>query len=124
MSQPDQGQGQGPAEPTVAQLAERQERVEGKLDQVIGLLQGGEHKAHAAAAAHEQDKLNRPSDTADEVRRQLEERDRAAKAKADADQAAATADSWKQGIETSLAELKEKPPEAPARRVEKFLGWR
>lgn len=115
---------QGTAEPTVAELATRQDRLEGKVDQVIGLLQGGERKAHAAAAQHEEDKLDRPTDVADEVRRQIEERDRAAAAAAAADSAAAAQQTWRQGVDKSLAALAEKPPEAPVRRVEKFLGWR
>lgn len=108
----------------MAQLASRQDRLEGKVDQVIGLLQHGKDQAHTAAAQHEQAKLNAPSDVADEVRRQLEERDQAQQASAAADQAKTAEQSWRQGVDTKLAELTEKPPEAPVRRVERFLGWR
>lgn len=132
-SQPPAGQppasqppaGQPPAgEPTVKQLADRQERVESKLDQVIGLLQGGERQAHDAAARHQEAKLNAPTDVAEEVRRQIAERDQAQASAAAADQAAAAAQSWQQGVDAKLAELTEKTPEAPVRRVERLFGWR
>lgn len=110
--------------PTVAEVAKRQDNLEGKVDRILGLLEGGEHKAHDAAAAHERAKLDAPSDVAGEVRKQLDERDKAQQQTAAADQAAAADKEWRTGVDTALAELREKPPEAPVRRVERFAGWR
>ena len=61
-----------------------------------------------------------PANVAEEIRRQIEERDAAAKAAADkqaeADRVGA--------LETKLAELTEQKPGPPPRRVEKIMGWR
>jgi hypothetical protein len=92
----------------------------GLLEQIRDSLGGTERTAHAAAQKHEEQKLDQPSDVADEVRRQFAERDRQQASQ----QAAAAADDWRKGVDASLAELKEKPPEVPVRRVEKLLGWR
>lgn len=103
-----------------AEVKTEQDRQRGMLEQVLGKLGGAGHQAHAAAQQHEQDKLNRPTDVADEVRRQFAERDQAAAA----DQAQTADKDWRAGVDQSLAELREKPPEAPVRRVERLLGWR
>lgn len=118
-----QGAG-GQAGPTVAEVADRQDKLEGKVDRILGLLEHGKDQAHTAAAEHQRAKLDAPSDVADEVRRQLEERDQAQQAAAAADQAKTTEQTWRQGVDTKLAELTEKTPEAPVRRVERLLGWR
>ena len=74
---PDAGQ-QPPADPgkkqedqpTIAELAQRQERTEGKLDKILGILgDKGEHtQAHADAQDHVQDRLDRPGRIQDEMR--------------------------------------------------------
>jgi hypothetical protein len=106
--------------PTVAELAERQERTEGKLDQILAVLGKTEGNAQGAAAEHEADKLDAPTSVADEIRRQLEDRDKAEQAK----KAAQEGDSWRKNVDTRLSELAEKKPETPARKIENLMGWR
>jgi hypothetical protein len=106
--------------PTVAELAERQERTEGKLDQILEVLGKTKDTAHDKAADHEAEKLNEPTSVADEIRRQLEERDQADQAK----KAGEEQQSWRAGVDAKLGELAEKKPESPARKVEKIMGWR
>jgi len=61
-----------------------------------------------------------PANVAEEIRRQIEERD--AREKAAAEDKAKTDRIG--ALETRLAELAEKPPEPMPRRVEKLMGWR
>ena len=75
-----------------------------------------------AAAAHDkaedatEDRLGRPSTVEEQVAAALEARDREAKqAQLHEDVASAKAD---------LAALKEKPPETPIRKIERWMGWR
>jgi len=128
---PSQGQGTDPEASRIRSLDDRfgaieaeQQRQGTLLERIAGQLGGAEQRAHGAAQRHEERKLDAPTDVADEVRRQLEERDRAERARADQDQAAQSDQAWRAGVDTKLAELTEKPPEAPVRRVEKLLGWR
>ena len=106
--------------PTVAELAERQERTEGKLDQILEVLGRKKDEVHGQAADHEADKLGEPTSVADEIRRQLEDRDKAEKAKkaSDAD------GEWRTAVDVKLGELAEKKPETPARKIENLMGWR
>ena len=106
--------------PTVAELAERQERTEGKLDQILEVLGRKKDDVHGQAADHEADKLDAPTSVADEIRRQLEDRDKAEQAK----KAAEEGDSWRKNVDTRLSELAEKKPETPARKIENLMGWR
>jgi hypothetical protein len=92
----------------------------GILDEIRAALTGGEHQAHAAAQKHEERKLDQPTTVADEIRAQLEERDRR---QAAADEGKAAADRLA-AVETSVREMAEKPPEAPIRRIERVFGWR
>jgi uncharacterized protein YceH (UPF0502 family) len=61
-----------------------------------------------------------PQNVAEEIRRQIEERDRAAAAAAE-DQAKTDRLG---ALETRLAELTERAPEPMPRRVERIMGWR
>ena len=61
-----------------------------------------------------------PANVAEEIRRQIEERD--AREKAAAEDKAKTDRIG--ALETRLAELTEKAPEPMPRRVEKLMGWR
>ncbi len=102
--------------PTTAELAERQDKLDGKLDQILGIL--GKKDGAPASAGTSGDTA--PTSIADEIRAQFEERDR----KAAADKDKAGQDEWRTGVDKRLAELAEKPPESPARRAEKIMGWR
>jgi len=102
--------------PTNVELSQRVDALDGKLDTILGLLgkrETGQAQDPAAAAGE-------PQDVAAEVRAQFAERDR----KAAADKTQADADAWKKGVDTSLAELREKPPQEPVRRVEQAMWGR
>jgi hypothetical protein len=96
--------------PTTAELAARQDSLEGKLDQILSIIGKGEGEAHDAAQEHEEKKLDAPTSVADEIRRQLEDRDRA---KSEQD--------WKAGVEQKLATVSEQKPETPVRKIERVM---
>lgn len=100
--------------PTTAELAARQDAVEGKLDQILAVL--GKHDPPKAGAEPKEP----PTSVAEEIRAQLDERDR----KAAADKTAADADAWRKGVDEKLAGMGEQAPEPPVRRIEKIMGWR
>lgn len=106
--------------PSNAELAGRVDGLESKLDMILDRISGTEGQAHAAAQQHTEDRLDRPSSIADEIRQQLAEQQRQQRADAEkqgtSDRLAA--------VESSLAGMAEKVPEAPVRRVEKVMGWR
>src|SRR5579862_6690361 len=113
----------GPAEdtaPSNAELAARVDGLAGKLDTILDKLSGAESGAHAAAQQHPEDRLDRPTGVAEEIRAQLAER---AQADAAARQAKEDAD-WRASVDGRLAGMAEHAPEPPVRRVEKLLGWR
>ena len=106
--------------PTVAEVAARQDGLEAKVDNILEVLGKGESRARADAEQHTEDRLDRPTTVAEEIRQQL----------ADA-KAAEAADAEKRGSADRLAALEakvtgmtEQTPEAPVRRVEKLWGWR
>lgn len=106
--------------PTNAELDAKVNALDSKLDMILGKLSGTKDDAHTAAAEHTEDRLNRPSNIADEIRQQLDEQ----RAR-DAASAREQADSeWRKGVDEQLAGMAEKTPEAPLRRVEKIMGWR
>lgn len=88
-----------------------------RLEQELAALKG---QAHAGSQQVVQERLDAPGATADEVRRQLEERDRQ-RAAAEKEKAG---ESRIAQLEQQIKEMKEKPPEPPLRRVERFMGWR
>jgi hypothetical protein len=96
--------------PTTAELAARQDSLEGKLDQILGIIGKGEGEAQGKAEEHEAAKLDEPTSVADEIRRQLEDRDRA---KANED--------WKAGVDQKLATVPEQKPETPVRKIERVM---
>jgi hypothetical protein len=109
---PEGGSGpQGAAQPPSG--GDRIDRVESKLDNLITAL-------HSGSQTVVQDRLDGPGATADEVARQLRERDR--------ERDAQTAEDARNGriksLEDRLAGMAEQPPEPPLRRVERFMGWR
>ena len=96
--------------PTTAELAARQDSLEGKVDQILGIIGKGEGEAQQAAQEHEEKKLDAPTSVAEEIRRQLEDRDRA---KSEQD--------WKAGVEQKLATVPEQKPETPVRKIERVM---
>lgn len=106
--------------PSNAELAGRVDALDSKLDSILDVLKGTEGKAHAAAQQHTEDRLDAPTSVADEIRRQLEERDR----KAASDAAAADQEAWKAGVTKTLGDLTEQKPEPPQRAVEKLMWGR
>ena len=93
--------------------AARLAQLEAQLAQLTGQL-------HQGSQTVVQDRLDAPGATADEVRRQLEERDRQRAAEQDK----ATLTGQVADLAAKVKEMAEKPPEPPVRRVEKFMGWR
>jgi hypothetical protein len=106
--------------PTTAELAARQDSLEGKLDQILGILGKDESKAQGKAQEHEEAKLDAPTSVADEIRRQLEDRDAKERAAKDA----AAHEEWRAGVDQKLGGLAEQKPEPPQRKIEKVMGWR
>lgn len=98
----------------VSQLETGQQSLTEKIDKLLGIVSGGGDKPDGESAPRP------PSNIAEEIRAQLDERDRRDQAAA-ADKARAD---WEAGVETRLTELAEKPPVTPPRRVEKLMGWR
>ena len=103
--------------PSNAELDGRITALDSKLDRVLSVLGQGESRAHEHAQEHTQNRLDRPTTIADEIRRQLEEQRAADQAKTDADDAA----NWRQGVTDTLAGLTEQVPEPPVRKVERFM---
>lgn len=97
----------------VGKLEDGQDSLSSKVDQILGILGKDRDKAHDAAQDHTEAKLDRPSNVADEIRQQLDERDRRAKADADTNDLAA--------LKAKVAELSEKAPEPMPRRVERIM---
>lgn len=112
-----------PAEDTAPGNAELAARVDGlasKIDTILDKLGGAETAAHDAAEKHTEERLDRPTGVAEEIRAQLAARDQAdAAARRDKDDA-----EWRASVDGRLAGMAEHTPEAPVRRVEKILGWR
>ena len=99
--------------PSNSELASRVDGIESKLDTILAKLGGAEGQAHAVAQEHTEERLDRSSTVADDIAKALEERDRNQKES-----------DWKTGVDTTLAQLTEKVPEPPVRKVEKIMGWR
>lgn len=107
--------GSGALDERVGKLEAGQETLSGKLDAILDRLGGGQDGKPAGPPAPEGGGGN----VAAEIRQQLEERDRKARAEADSK---STADRLA-AAETKLAELAEKPPQAMPRAVERIMGW-
>jgi len=91
-------------------IAERQDRIETKLDQ---LLSG----AHAKAEKHEEEHLDRPTTIAEQVRAELA---RAEEEKA-AEQKAAEKEAEQETLAQRLARLEESPPVQPQPRRQRIM---
>jgi cell division septation protein DedD len=99
--------------PTVAELAERQDRTEGKLDQILEALKGTAGALHKPAQQATEARLDAPGNVAAEVQAELDRRDKATRA-ADTEAKVGT-------LSETVAKLAEKTPEAPVRRVTRWM---
>jgi hypothetical protein len=106
--------------PTNTELAGRIDGINAKLDAVIDKLGGKEGQARDAAGQHTEERLDRPTTIADEIRQQLEHQRAAdaetAEKRGQADRLAA--------IEAKVTGMTEQTPQPPERKIEKLLGWR
>jgi uncharacterized protein YceH (UPF0502 family) len=109
----DAGPGGGDLDARVGQLETGQASISERVDRILGIIGG-------AGNDSEQQETAPPANVAEEIRRQIEERD--ARAAAAADDQART--DRLGALETRVSELAEKPPEPMPRRVERIMGWR
>jgi hypothetical protein len=86
----------------LVKLEAEQAEQGGKLDQILGLLKGGEGKAHDAAQEHTEEHLDRSSTIADQVRQAVEQ--------VGAEKAAKEAEEAHKADHAALREQREKPP--------------
>jgi len=104
----------------IDQLASRQDRLEGKVDQildVLGKFTGGAPVSHGTAQGQTEDRLDRPSSVAEQVRAELAKAETARAA----DQAAADDKSERDQMKADLAKLKETRPEPPQPRRQRVM---
>ena len=97
--------------PAQGDLPKRVDTLESKIDTILSRLSGGPAKAD--------DGPEPPPNVAHEIRQQLDERDRAAAAKAKEDGIAAELGE----VKVKLSELTEKAPGPLPRRIERIMGW-
>lgn len=97
----------------VGALETGQQSLSQKIDQILGIVGKREQAGQAAAQQARQAELDAPTSIAEEIRSQLEARD---KEQAKENRLAA--------IEKSVQGVTEQKPEPPARPIEKFMGWR
>lgn len=103
--------------PSIDELEQRVSGVESKLDLILDKLSGTRDQAHAAAEKHTEDRLDRSSSIAEQIRAQLAERQAA---EADAAEKRGHADRLA-AVEERLTGMAEKPPEDPLRPVTRFI---
>jgi hypothetical protein len=98
---------------SIDEQASRLDRLEAKLDQLLGTGS----KVHAEAEAHTERKLDRPSEVKEQVRMELAraKQEEAAAAEAEKDK------SERQTIREQLAKLTEAKPEAPQPRRQRVM---
>lgn len=106
--------------PSTAELDAKVTGLESKVDLILDKLSGKTDQAHDAAQQHTEDRLDRPSSIAQEIRDQLAAQraadEKAAAEKGQADRLAA--------VEQKITGLAEQAPEPIVRKVENFMGWR
>ena len=119
MTAPD-GDGQDTGQDTGEDTGERLDRVESAITRIEGMLSrlvptGSRADSQQRVERH----LDRGSSIEEQVRAELDRRDKAA-----ADQAAQkeAADSARQ-VQERIAALEERPPAPPVKRATKALGW-
>lgn len=108
------------AAPSTAELDAKVTGLESKVDLILDKLSGATGQAHDTAQQHTEDRLDRPTTIAEEIRGQLAAQraadEKTAAEKGQADRLAA--------VEATVTGLAEKAPEPITRRVEKIMGWR
>src|SRR5271170_2093318 len=113
-SEPDPGPEQG-LDQRVSSLETGQQSMSDKLDKLLGIVGAG----HPDEGSGKPEEPGGGTNIAHEIRQQLDERDQAAKKKADEDGLRGTVGE----LQTRLSELTEKPPAPMPRRIEKLMGW-
>jgi hypothetical protein len=93
---------------------ERVDRIERKLDE---LLSAG----HATAEQHEEDKLGRPTDVQEMVRRELEAKEAAAADKAAKDADQTDRKTMREQVAEMRAKMAERPPVQPQPRRQRVM---
>lgn len=94
----------------VERLETSQSTILGKLDELLG-------RTHKAAAEHTEQRLDRPSSVEEQVRAELDRKDRE---RADAADKQAQAKE-RETLAQRLAKLEEKPPQAPQPRRQRVM---
>jgi hypothetical protein len=111
-----EGQDHGPAEGAQGDRLDRlEQRIETIAHAVERLLPG----SHGEAQQRTEDRLDRPTDVQQQVRAELERRDRVAAEQAAAD----TERKEREDLKTQVARLSEQPPQPPVPRRTRLLGW-
>jgi chromosome segregation ATPase len=103
-------------EPSVDDLAQRQDRIENKLDELLASLKAG-GSTQAKAEEHQEEKLGRPSTIAEQVQMELDARDKAKADKAEKD----AEKTERESIKERLAKLTETPPARPQPRRQRVM---
>src|SRR5581483_5756523 len=115
------GGGQATTPPTAPEAGSGQQGTAGdqseagRLERLERELAALKAQAHGGSQQVVQDRLDGPGAIADEVRGQLEARDRERAAQAEKDGLKSTI----AGLEQAIKDMREKPPEPPVRRVER-----
>lgn len=105
--------GGGDLDERVGKLETGQDTIAEKVDRILGILGKDKNAAHDAAQDHTEAKLDRPTNIADEIRQQLDERDRLAAEERDKSDLAS--------LKETVKALTEKAPEPMPRRIEKIM---
>jgi transposase len=101
-------------EDRVASLEDGQSKIMNKLDELIGGV-------HTKAAEHQETRLGRPSSVEDQVRAELDRKDREAKAAAEKEAEKEAEKSERQTMREMLAKLTEAPPVQPQPRRQRAM---
>ena len=104
---------------TIEEIRAEQAEQRGLIQTLLDKMSGAAPAAPASMQQREQARLNAPTSVADEIRQQLDERDRR---KADEDGKKA-ADDRLGAVEQTLREMTEQDPVPPVRRIHKIMGW-
>ena len=100
-----------PAEP---ELEQRVDRIERAVDKILGIV-SGKGPVHAEAEKVTQAHLDAPGSVAEEVQRELERRDEAAKRE--------QREAEFGQVKDTVAKLTEAKPKSPPRKVEQVMGY-
>jgi hypothetical protein len=96
------------------QLEQRVSTIEEKIDRILGLV-SGRGPSHADAEKVTQERLDEPGSVAEEVQRELERRDEAAKREQREQEYG--------HLTETVAKLTEKRPASPVRKIEEIMGY-